>query len=52
MVHHPTTYQSLVYLLLNENKPVNVYLYKVNNRSKIQRCEICSKLVKTPERCY
>ena len=31
--------------------PVNIYLFKVNNRSTRKRCEICSKLtIKTTER--
>ena len=31
--------------------PVNIYLYKVNNRNTTKRCEIFSKLtIKTPER--
>ena len=33
------------------NNPANIYLFKVNNRNTINRCEICSKLaIKTPER--
>ena len=31
--------------------PVGIYLFKVNKRNTITRCEICSKLtIKTPER--
>ena len=31
--------------------PASIYLFQVNNRKTIQRCEICSKItVKTPER--
>ena len=31
--------------------PANIYLFKVNNKSIRNRCEICSKLtIKTPER--
>ena len=31
--------------------PVDNYMFKVNNRNTITRCEICSKLtIKTPER--
>ena len=31
--------------------PVGIYMFKVNNRNSITRCEICSKLtIKTPER--
>ena len=31
--------------------PVNIYLFKVNNRNTRKRFEICSKLaLKTPER--
>ena len=30
--------------------PVNIYLFKVNNRETTKRCEICSKLtIKTPD---
>ena len=29
--------------------PVNIYLFKVNNRNTRKSCEICSKLTKTPE---
>ena len=33
--------------------PVNIYLFKVNNRSPRKRCDICPMLkIKTPERCY
>ena len=33
--------------------PVGNYMFKVNNRNTITRCEICSKLtIKTPERRY
>ena len=31
-------------------KPAGIYLLKVNNRNTRTRCEICSKLTKTPER--
>ena len=31
--------------------PVDIYLLKVNNRNTRTRCELCSKLTKTPERC-
>ena len=31
----------------------NIYLFKVNNRNTIERCEICSKLtMKTPGQCH
>ena len=30
----------------------NIYLVKVNNRNTRKNCEICSKLIKTPERRY
>ena len=30
--------------------PANIFLFKVNNRNTRKRCEICSKLIKTPER--
>ena len=31
--------------------PANMYLFKVNNKNIIRRCETCSKLtIKTPER--
>ena len=33
------------------NNPANIYLFKVNNRNTIKRCEICSELtIKTTER--
>ena len=33
--------------------PVNIYLFKVNNRNTKKRCEVCSKLtIKTPERLH
>ena len=28
----------------------NIYLFKVNNRNTRKGCEICSKLIKIPER--
>ena len=31
-------------------RPANIYLFKVINRNSRRRCEICSKLTKTPER--
>ena len=31
--------------------PAGIYLLKVNNRNTRLRCEICSKLIKTPEQC-
>ena len=35
----------------NSDQPVNVYLFKVNNRSNMRRYKICSKLtIKTAER--
>ena len=30
--------------------PAIIYLFKINNRNKRKRAEICSKLIKTPER--
>ena len=35
---------------LSRNCPGNIYLFKVENRNTRKRCEICSKLIKTPER--
>ena len=32
------------------NDPANIYLLKFNNRNTRKRCEICSKLIKAPER--
>ena len=33
--------------------PLNIYLFKVNNRNTRKRWKICSKLtIKTPERCH
>ena len=44
---------SLYWFLYNTKKkhnPVNIYLFKVNNRNTTKRCEICWKLtMKTPE---
>ena len=38
-------------LKIPENHPVDVYLFKVNNRNTRNRREICSKLsINTPER--
>ena len=34
-----------------DTSPVGIYMFKVNNRNTRTRCEICSKLIKTPERC-
>ena len=32
------------------NKPINIYMFKFNNRNTRTRCEICSKLtIKTPD---
>ena len=37
---------------LSDVFPVDIYLFKINNRNIKKSCEICSKLtVKTPERC-
>ena len=38
-------------LRVNFQSPACIYLLKVNNRNTRTRCEICSKLTKTPERC-
>ena len=36
---------------ISSDFPVNIFLFKVNNRNTRNRCEICSKLIiKTPER--
>ena len=33
-------------------KPIDIYLFKVNNRNIRKKCKICSKLtIKSPERC-
>ena len=35
-----------------EGDPVNIYLFKFDNRNTRERCEICLLLtIKTPERC-
>ena len=40
-----------VLLLLENNFPANIYLFKINNRNTKKRCEICPKLtLRTPER--
>ena len=37
--------------MFQNHSPANIYLFKVNNRNTIKRCEICSKLTtKIPER--
>ena len=39
------------HIIINTNYPVNIYLFKLNNRNSRKRCEMCSKLtIKTPER--
>ena len=30
--------------------PADIYLFKINIKNTRKRCEICSKLTKTPER--
>ena len=50
-----TTHQSaicaLISLIFDGLSPINIYLFKVNNRNTRTRCETCSKLtIKTPER--
>ena len=41
----------LVSYLVFESFVLNIYLFKINNRSTRKRCEICSKLtIKTSER--
>ena len=37
-------------LLMARKIPASIYLFKVNNRNTKKRNEICSKLIKTPER--
>ena len=38
----------VLYVIINN--PVNIYLFKVDNKSTIKRCEICSALtIKAPE---
>ena len=32
--------------------PANIHLLNVSNRNTRKRCEICSKLTITPERCH
>ena len=47
-----TDYLEYIYLQ-NHNFPVNIYLFKVNNRNSRKSCEICSKLtIKAPEQPY
>ena len=39
--------------IIQNDTPVDNYMFEVNNRNITARCEICSKLtIKTPERCY
>ena len=40
-----------VMALITTSCPVNIHLLKVLKRNTRKRCEICSKLTKTPERC-
>ena len=50
---YETTYTGVLSLKLLQMKllPVNIYLYKVNNRNTRKRCKTCLKLtIKTPER--
>ena len=35
---------------VHDDYPVSIFMFKVNNRNTRTRCEICSKLTKTPER--
>ena len=55
VTHHCSNYiHKLTKLLIISElyaiNPVNIYLFKVNNRNTRKRCEICSKLtIKTPE---
>ena len=44
-------YSAQIYADIKGNQwPANIYLFKVNIRSTRKRCEIYSKLIKTPER--
>ena len=44
-------FSKLFQVTLSKLFPVNIYLFKVNNRRTRKMCEICSKLtIKTPER--
>ena len=44
-------YQKFANLVKIFCHPANIYLFKVNNRSSMKKCEICLKLTrKTPER--
>ena len=38
------------YIIKIDINPANMLLLKVNNRNTRKRCEVCPKLVKTPER--
>ena len=55
VIHHcPDYIHKLTNLLIISElyaiNPVNIYLFKVNNRNTRKRCQICSKLtIKTPE---
>ena len=47
---HSTESESLI-LICTLSKPINVYLFEVDNRNTRKRYDICSKLtIKTPER--
>ena len=44
-------YSTSTEIVKNNHYPANIYIFKVNNRDTIKRCEICSKsTIKTPER--
>ena len=46
----PKVFVSVGSLCLESVNPVDIYMFKVNNRNSKARSEICSKLaIKTPE---
>ena len=51
-INNLETFQSVFIAKIGSSHPVNIYLFKVDNRNTKKRCEICSKVtIKTPEQC-
>ena len=50
IIQNLLNFRILLFQARKLNFPANIYLFKVNNRNTRKRCEICSKLAKTPER--
>ena len=52
MTKKSRNYEDLSFVLhVSKMIPINIYLFKDNNKNTRKRCEICSKLIiKIPER--